>query len=411
MSSLVFNVFSAFNKNMKSPKILISLIIALFVVLFSVGIARAADTLAELSADQTINGIYIRAADKILIKGTVQGDVIVAGGEVEIDGSVKGSVYAVAEKVVVRGRVDGNIHVAGADVEVSSQDSASVFLAGSTVQLGEQASIQNLFAAGGELSIRGDVDQSIYVAGTEVVIAGKTGGDVTVAGEKITVQGSSEIGGNLNYSSQNQVAIENDRSIQGSIKRAEPDRATSSQERIMIQLVDLVYWLIANILIASVLLYVAPKLFFSTATGLNRRLFYDCLKAVALVVIVPIVLILMLFTIIGIPLAAVLALLFILVLVMAPTASANFIGRLIMEKLQSNNKNTKTASYTTELVATIIGFVTLAVVGLVPVLGAVISLTAFILGVALIGGRGMDILRPERTKEMSIKPSAIKSNG
>jgi cytoskeletal protein CcmA (bactofilin family) len=407
----VFNVFSAFNKNMRSPKILIGLIIALFVALFSVGIARAADTLAELQADQTINGIYIRAADKILIKGTVQGDVIVAGGDVEIDGSVKGSVYAVAEKVVVKGRVAGNIHVAGADVEVSSQDSASVFLAGSTVQLGEQASIQNLFAAGGELSIRGDVDQSIYVAGTEVVIAGKTGGDVAVAGEKITVQGSSEIGGNLNYSSQNQVAIENDRSIQGSIKRAEPDRVTSTQERIMIQLVDLVYWLIANILIAGVLLYIAPKLFFSTATGLNKRLFYDCLKAVALVVIVPIVLILMLFTIIGIPLAAVMALLFILVLVMAPTASAHFIGGMIMERLKPNYKKTAAISYATELVATIIGFVTLAVVGLVPVLGVVISLMAFILGVALISGRGMDILRSERTKEISIKPSAIRSNG
>lgn len=410
MSSLVFNVFSAFNKNMKSPKILISLIIALFVVLFSIGIARAADTLAELPADQTINGIYIRAADKVLIKGTVQGDVIVAGGDVEIDGLVKGSVYAAAEKVVVKGRVEGNIHVAGADVEVSSQGSASVFIAGNTVQLGEQASIQNLFAASGELSIRGDVAQSVYVAGTNVVVAGKIGGDASVAGEKITIQGSSEIGGNLNYSSQNQVTIENDRSIQGSIKQIKPDRATSTQERIMIQLVDLVYWLIANILIASVLLYIAPKLFFSSATGLNKRLFYGCLKALALVVIAPIVLILMLFTIIGIPLAAVMALLFILVLVMAPTASAHFIGRLIMAKLQSNNKNTKTVGYTTELVAAIIGFVSLAVVGLVPVFGAVISLAAFILGVALISGRSMGILRLERTKGMSSKSSAIKSN-
>lgn len=371
-------------------RVIVSLVIMAFLGAALLGIAHAATTSAELATAETTNGPYIRAADTVSIRGTVNGDVIVAaGGLVEIDGTVHGSVYAVSERVVIRGVVTGNVHAAGSEVEFAARDTGSAFLAASDVRVGDGARLQNLFVAGSELVVHGEIARNLYGAGSEVLVGSKVGGDVTIAGEQIVINGAATVGGNFSYSSSAEATIENDRSIQGSIKRTDPEEKISTQERITTQLVDMFYWLAANILIAATLLLLMPKVFIPAEISFLQKPLNNYFKALVFVIFTPILLILMLFTVIGIPLALVGLLFYTLVLILAPTASAHFIGKFALERLKLDKQKPATRNYWSELAAVAAGFFLLAIVGLVPVLGGLVTVAAFFLGVAILVSRNL----------------------
>lgn len=376
-------------KNMKRLGVILSIFVVIAIAVFATGVARAANSRAELAADQTVNGLYVRAAENISLRGTVNGDVIVAGSTVEIEGTINGSVYAVAERVIVRGVVTGNVHAAGSEVEVAASDAGSVFVAAADVKFGDDLRVQNLFAAGSDVRTRGEVVQNMYVGGSTVLVDSKVGGDVALAGETITIAGGATIGGNLTYTSQSEATIENDRSIAGSIKRTEPAKEATPAERIVAQLSDMAYWLAANIFIAAIALLMMPKVFLPAEDYFVKKPLNNYFKALAFVVFVPILLILLLFTIIGIPLVFIGGLIYLLVLVLAPTASAHFVGGYVLNQMAAKKANTRPRNYMTELGAAALGFFLLAVVGLVPVFGGFLTIAAFFLGVGILLSRNL----------------------
>ena len=376
-------------KNMKRLGVILGIVAIITVTVLTLGVARAANSRAELAADQTVNGVYVRAAENISLRGTVNGDVIVAGSTVEIEGTINGSVYAAAERVVVRGVVTGNIHAVGSDVEVAAREAGSVFVAAADVKTDDGLRAQNLFAAGSDVRTRGEVAQNMYVGGSIVLVDSKVGGDVAVAGETITIAGGATIGGNLTYTSQSEATIENDRSITGSIKRTDPAREVTPAERIAAQLSDMAYWLAANIFIAAIALFIMPKVFLPAEDYFVKKPLNNYFKALVFVVFTPILLILLLFTIIGIPLVFIGGLVYLLVLVLAPTASAHFVGSYALNQMAAKKANTGPRSYMAELGAAALGFFLLAVVGLVPVLGGFLTVAAFFLGVSILLSRNL----------------------
>lgn len=369
---------------MRRLGVFIGIIAVLIITVLAVGIARAANSRVELTADQVINGVYVRAAENISLRGTVNGDVVVAGNTVEIDGVVNGSVYAVAERVVVRGTVTGNVHVAGSEIEVAAHDIGSVFTAAAKVRLGSELQAQNIFAAGSNVDTGGEIRQNMYLAGSTITIASKVGGDVAAAGETITVTGGAAVGGDFTYTSQSEVMIENDRSITGSIKRTDPAQQTTPTERIVAQLADMAYWLAANIIIAAIVLFCFPKIFLPAENKFMKKPVNNYLKGMAFVIFVPIVLILLLMTIIGIPLTLIGGLAYLLVLLLSPTASAHFVGSFVLDRMATKASRSRTRNYLTELGAAALGFFLLAIIGLVPVFGGFITVIAFFLGVAIL---------------------------
>lgn len=374
---------------MKRLGVLASIVAVCAVMIVGIGIARAATSRVELAADQTVNGVYVRAAENISLRGTINGDVIVAGSTVEIDGTINGSVYAAGERVVVRGVVKGNVHAAGSEVEIAAQDAGSAFIAGADVALGEAMRTQNVFAAGSDIDTRGEVAQNMYLGGSTILIASKVGGDVALAGERITLAGATTIGGNLTYTSQTEATIENDRSIAGSIKRTDPAREVSPQERIAAQLSDMAYWLAANIFIAAILLLLMPKVFLPAEDSFLKKPLNNYLKALAFVIFTPIALLLILLTVIGIPLVFLGSLIYLLVLLFAPTASAHFVGSFALDRMAAKKSSRRSRNYMTELGAAALGFFLLAIVGLVPVLGGFVTVAAFFLGVAILLSRNL----------------------
>lgn len=368
-------------------KKLIAIIIAVSIISIGIfGVARAASSSSDLAADQKVSGPYIRSAETVTIRGTVDGDVIVAGSDVTIEGTVLGSVYAAGSKVTVRGVVRGNVHAAGSDVQYSAREAGSVFLAASSVKILSDAQQKNLFVAASDITVDGSVGSNAYLAGSQVKYGAKTGGDVSIAAGAITVTSGATIGGNLKYTSEQPATIENDRSIAGSINRVQPQER-SAAEKFWASLLDLLYWLAANILIAAVVLWGAPKLIVPAEKAFMARPLNSYLKAFAFVFLVPVGLLFGLLSVVGIPLMMILGLAYVLTLVVAPVASAYFVGGWASDRLKL--KQPTKSSYQAQLIRTSLGFTLLAAVGLVPILGPLVTLTVYFLGVSIILSRGL----------------------
>ncbi len=371
-------------KNMK--KFIAIIVIAIIMSLAVFGVARAASSSSDLAADQTVAGPYIRAAETVTIRGTVDGDVIVAGSDVTIEGTVRGSVYAAGSKVIIRGSVQGNVHAAGSDVQYGARDASSVFLAASSVKILSDSQQKNLFVAASDITVDGTVSGNAYLAGSQVKYGAKTGGDVSIAAGAVTVTSGATIGGNLKYTSEQPATIENDRSIAGSINRVQPQER-SATEKFWASLLDLLYWLGANILIAAVVLWGAPKLIVPAEKAFMARPLNSYLKAFAFVFLVPVGLLFGLLSVVGIPLMLILGLAYVLVLVVAPVASAYFVGGWTSDRLKL--KQPAKSAYQAQLIRTSLGFTLLAVIGLVPIVGPLVTLTVYFLGVSILLSRGL----------------------
>jgi len=138
----------------------------------SPGVAPADGRLADqtigadvvVGPDETVSDLEVVSGD-VLVRGTVEGDVEAAAGSVRITGEVTDDVDAAAGSVTVEGRVGGTVEAAADSVEV-----------------------------GPDGVVEGDVDAA---AGT-VTVAGAVDGDVT-GSDTVRLDEGATVGGDVAY--------------------------------------------------------------------------------------------------------------------------------------------------------------------------------------------------------------------
>ena len=357
------------------------LALALISCLFSFNIARAADSSFTLAKDQTYDGLFAKASEKILIEGTVDGDLWVAGSDVDITGTVRGNVYAAGSTVRVRGQIDGNVHVLGSSVSVDQTVRGSTYLAGSVVKIEESAVIERATAiAGSELNINGNLRDRLYAAGSSLVIAAQVGRDARLAGSDIVLENAARINGDLRYVSQLDATIPNDKAITGRIIRDTPPDERRTQDWRQ-RVYDTLIGLLMSIATAAVVLALWGDELVKRAQLFRQLPIRVFGRGVFFTVLVPIISILLAVTLIGLPIGVILALLYIVILLVAPTASGLLIG---LQITQAVHENSKPISYVSKLQTTVLGLLILAILGFLPVLGPAISLFVFLAGVGVI---------------------------
>jgi cytoskeletal protein CcmA (bactofilin family) len=144
------------------------------------------------------DGWFFGAGDEVLIEGTIEGDAYVAGGRVEVTGTVNGDLLAAGGQVVVTGTVTEDIRAAGGDVRIDGQVEGNVTAAGGSVTVGKSAVIgDNLLAAGGDLRIAGRIERELLAAAGNIVITGAVGRAAQLRADRLAVLPGASIGGDL----------------------------------------------------------------------------------------------------------------------------------------------------------------------------------------------------------------------
>lgn len=280
-------------------------------------------------------------ATTILVRGTVTGDVSGAAANVEVaeTGRVGGNLEVAAATIRVAGAVDGNVNAAGANVEIS--DTATI---------------------GGDLE----------VGASYALVDGAVAGNVVAGAETLELGPNADVGGEFRYdagtfteSPESMVAggVVQDSSIQGA---AGPDFEPFT----IPPWVGVVYGLLASFLLGVVLLAVFPE--FSTAVA--DRVATDPLKSggvgLLTLVAVPVVLVLVAITIIGIPLTILGAIAFGIVAWVGSVYGQYAVGAWALAQFETDNR----------WLALVVGLVGFALLGQIPVLGGFLDLVAFLLG-------------------------------
>ncbi|MCA9342666.1 hypothetical protein KC950_01475 [Candidatus Saccharibacteria bacterium] len=341
-----------------------------------VGIANAqgfktGDT-ASVAPDETVDSMLFAAGNNVNIAGTVNGDVYCAGQTVNISGTVKGDVFCAGQTVNISGTIDGGVRIAGQTVNLGGSVSTSVTVGAQSFVVEEGGHIERDLLGGVEtLTINGTVNRDLVAGSGSATINGVVGRNITSQVNNLVIGSSGAVDGDIEYTSSNDIVITEGSQIAGTTTRNEPTEADKSAF-IGITIGWVVYLLLALLVVAAALVLLIPQILHESANNTIKKPGKTALVGFVAIVLAPISIIALFISIIGIPLA----ILAILVWLTIGFLSGPFAGYTIGRALMKNNKR--------PILLMLLGSSILLLVYLIPIIGVLAMLGAYIFGVGMI---------------------------
>lgn len=328
----------------------------------------------EAGADRFVAG------GSVLVKKAVAGDLYVAGGDLDIGAKVGGDLVAAGGRVRVGGGTGQDLYAIGGRVLLEAPVARNARLAGGSVRVGSRAHISGgASVAGGEVSVLGAVDGYLQAAGGRVYIDGTVGGDVDVAADRVELGPDARIGGGLSYVSRKEIVLDPGAQVKGAIERRLAPLPRHSAARAVRALRWV--WTAGLMLLAGVLVAVMPRFFGSVAESARRKFWWSLLLGFALLVSVPCAALLLLVTGIGAPLALLLVALYVALLLVGYVSAGIALGQSGLQRWHGSRAQARSW----RAGAAVLGVLLIALVGWIPVLGALVRFVALITGTGAVG--------------------------
>ncbi|HMI08788.1 MAG TPA: polymer-forming cytoskeletal protein [Candidatus Saccharimonadales bacterium] len=326
-----------------------------------------------LERSKVVNGAYYTSGDTVTIAGTVKGDLYCAGKTVFVTGTIEGDVFCAAQTIKIAGNVDGDVRVAGQTVTIDGITSRNVTVFGEVVDVAKTAIIgRDLNGASNSVTVDGKVGRDVTIGGNTVSILGIIGRDVGVASENLTINEEASVAGWVRYTSQNEASIA-EGSVKGEVKytKKEDDAAAADSNAATIS--SFIYMLLAFAILSLGIVLIAPQQVHAVGITGIKRLGMSILLGIFALLAVPILLVLLALTFIGMPLALLLGLVWILLLVLSGPMFAYYLGRLLLRK------HTDNAIWTM-----LVGAAMVVVLFIIPIVNVIVGLTSLILGMGMV---------------------------
>jgi len=195
-------------------KVFYSSILALFV--FSVLVMPVSAAKFEagqqyvLGKDQSINENLYAAGTNIAIKGNLEGDLVTAGQTINVFGKVAQDITAAGNNLNFMGEIGGDLRAAGAFVNIDSNIIGDMLAAGGQIQVVKDANLAGTIRlAGGIINIEGNILGPAKIKGDKVIINGRVARDAEITASKELVIGKDAvIDGKITYKSPKEAIIE-----------------------------------------------------------------------------------------------------------------------------------------------------------------------------------------------------------
>jgi cytoskeletal protein CcmA (bactofilin family) len=325
-----------------------------------------------------VNGNLYAAGQTVTIDGTVSGDLMAVAQTINVNGRVDGDIIAAGQNITVNGEVGGNIRVAGNAINLNGPVSRNVNAFGASVVLGNNSKIgwdALLMAATTE--VRGEITGNLSGAAGQILIVGKIGKDVNLnldkgnSGQKIIIASGATIGGNLSYTAKNAAQIDPKATIGGSTEQKTP---TAPEKNLLAgwlwkKLLGIFSAIVVGLFLVFILTKVTPKIL----KGIEENPGKIMLRGFIIMFILPLVALLLIFTVIGLPLALIIGAWWLVATYVARIFTAILIGDLLFRKLFKKNK----VALIWQLV---LGVAVLWLLIAIPFIGWIFSLVAIWLG-------------------------------
>jgi hypothetical protein len=234
-------------------------------------------------------------------------------------------------------------------------------VAGGEIYVEEGAVVgRNAYLAGGTIDVAGAITGSVRVAGVEVLLNGPIQGDVVVEAGELTVGPGARIGGNLDY----RVEV-----VVGTIT-ALPPRVESRGGGTLFRVARVLAFLFAG----GVIVGLFPRATTAAYEALRGRTLASFGFGLLWILVVPVGILVVAATVIGIPLALMSAPLFVASLYLAPIPAAVWLGDRLLTGTRPTLRRARVAEF-------LVGGFLVATLGFVPVVGPLFRVLVAIVGV------------------------------
>jgi len=262
---------------------------------------RADEREAHLVVRQRGNDTFASGASA-RVDQPVKGDLFAAGGELRIAAPVTGDLLAAGGTLRIEGTAGQNLYAAGGQVALDGSIARNARVAGGSVSLGPQARIAgNASLAGGRIEVLGGVGGYLQVAGGHVLIDGRVDGDVDATAGALELGPRARIGGKLRYRGREPLKQDAASQVQGGIERLE--MPLRHKEKRAGGRAAFGVWTLGLMVLAAVLVAALPGASTRVLEAARTRPGWSLLAGFIALVTVPVAVIVLLATVIGIPLA------------------------------------------------------------------------------------------------------------
>ena len=251
------------------------------------------------------------STDRGLVEGVVDGDLVIAAGDLEINGVVTGDVLvASAGSVIVRGRVDGAVRGAARSVvvEAGGRVGDDLAVAAVTTELRGQVG-RDVIVFGGSFDLSGSVGRDIHGRFVRGTIDGVIGRNVDVGTSSLEVGPAADVRGSLLYRSNRSADVADEASVGGQLERLSPRPSF---------FID-VWWTVATILgffafvfTGIVVLWLFRETGTNAVAAVIARPWRTIAMGLAALVLMPLVIVTLIASFVGVPLAVLLGVLYLL---------------------------------------------------------------------------------------------------
>jgi len=342
---------------------------------------ESSESVQILEEGETRSGPGFYSGNVVQINGTVDGTTFAAGREIQINGMINGDLFVMAEEVQINGEVTGNIYGLGQTVNVNSQIGGDSFLAGDAITIEPGAEMgRDVFVAGGTINQEGMISRHLFSGAQNLTVNGPVGGDTTLSVEQLTLEESAVIDGNLTYRSPNEATIASNSMVNGQVdwNRVEEQQETpSTSERILNAVLGMLWSILSALLVWFAIKIYRGKFWERKIVPISEKPLKTFGIGLLTLIVTPIVAILALISVIGIPLSLILAVLYGVSLYIAKIIAALFIGYWITSWFK-----TRYVKY--EILQVLLGLIILELLGAIPIVGFILSLTIAIIGLGAI---------------------------
>lgn len=345
---------------------------------FVLTLAGISGAVADDTARASIGDTRFAAGDEVILEEPVRGNAFAAAGRVELRERVRRSAFVTGGDVVVSGPIGRNLFAAGGDVRIEGDVDGRVRAAGGKVRVTGSARLEgSATLAGGTIEVDGEVGGNLRAFGDTIIINGGVDGDIEVAGDNIRIGPDARIGGRVEYRSGSGVTVDPQAQVRGGVMEVDSGKRWLRKFGRGAAITGGISVSLGMVLIGALLILAMPRFSREAAGTVQAKPGQSLGMGAVMLIGVPLAIIVLLVTIVGIPLALLLGFGYALLLLLGYLVGAIFLGDFVLGKVGA----AKLASGWWRVLFMFLALIVLAIVKQMPFIGGLAVFLVFLAGI------------------------------